>query len=429
MMKKAFNIGLILFLPLLSHTQTLIWVEGVELTVKSSTQVFVEGGINWEDEGKLGNEGDLYLGHSGSGYLPTEADWYQSDAINAGNLLGKEGRVHMLGNMAQQRIWGTDSLCFSRLILSNPTVSEGILSTHQLELQGAYLDLKAFKLYIQNPNPQGIQTFNGGAIKGDTYIGQEGAYTRVIWIMDSISIEKEFVVPFLSAEGERIPMGFVLQEYVGDPVELFTYPTNPLNEPYPIQLGTVGNVDHLFNALGRDFSSYFIDRYWYINAGNNLLSGLSLSYGENDVSESVLDKDQELKGQWWNGGKWTFFNLGEPSSERRISWTSPFTFSGIWSLSRDQLAVSKPAELPVEHLSIYPNPTKGLCFISLEFPYPSETFFRLFNSSGQIVLEEHSPIPQKNHLIQLDLSSLSGGIYDLQILSQGKRISRKIMRY
>ena len=428
-MKKSIYLGVILFVPLFSFTQTLLWVEEVELTVKTGTQVFIEGGMNWEEGGMLGNEGDLYLGHSGSGYLPTQADWYQSHPIRAGNLMGKEGRVHMLGDMVKQRIWGSDSLCFSRLILSNPTESEGILSTHQLELQGAYLDLNAFKLHIHTPNPDGIQTFNGGAIKGDTYIDQEGSYTRVIWDMDSNAVEKEFVVPFLSADGESIPMGFTLKEYAGDPIELFTYPTNSLNEPYPTQLGTVADVNNFFNALGQDFSPFFVDRFWYIHAGENILSGLSLSYGENDVSEFVLDNELELKGQWWNGGKWTYFNLGESISERTISWESPFTFSGIWSLSRDQLSVSSAKDLAHTHLSVYPNPTESVCFLEIKFPKASQSCFLLYNSAGQKVWENCPSHAQNSYRIQLDLSPFSSGIYELQILSQGKRISRKIMRY
>lgn len=414
---------------LLSLAQPLMWVEGVELSIDTEGEVYIEGGINWETGGFLRNEGSLYVGSSGSGYLPSEVEWYQSDALIAGNRAGNGGHVLMIGEGTLQRIWGADSISFSRLTLSSETVSEGILATEQLVLDQASLQLNAFKLHIHSPQSNGIQPLNGGGIKGDSYLTQEGAYTQVIWHLDSTVSEAEYVIPFLSKRGTEIPMEFSVQEASNDPLVAFTYPTDPSNSPYPTQLGTIGDVDHLFNALGRDFSSYFIDRFWYVHAGSNVLSGLSLSYDSTDVSEDLIGREQELKGQWWNGGKWTYFNLGSYQSDRSISWESPRTFSGIWSLSLDQLAVSQSSALEVNSLAIYPNPSKGLCFVHLEFPQALASTFVLLNSTGQKVWERIFPQARNEVEFSVDLSPFARGLYELQVLANGKRASRKIIRY
>ena len=416
-------------LSLVSWTQPLMWVEGVDLSIGSDTDVFIEGGVNWELGGFLRNEGSLFLGSSGSGFVPSSIEWYQADALLAGNQEGFEGQVLLLGKGILQRIWGTDSLSFSNLYLASETISEGILAVQQLVLDKAHLQLNAYTLHIFSPQPQGIQTLNGGGIKGDTYITQEGAYTRVFWHIDSTVADTDFSIPFLSKRGQEIPMGFSVQQGSNDPVVAFTYPTDSTNAPYPVQMGTIGDVDHLFDALGRDFSPYFIDRFWYLHAGENVLSGLSLSYDLTDVSAGVTGRDQDLQGQWWNGGKWTYFNLGSYQGNRTVSWDSPRSFSGIWSLSIDQLAVAHSPELEVSSLEIYPNPSQGLCFIDLEFPTALSPTARLLNSAGQKVWEKGFSQTRSELTFTLDLSSYASGLYELQIMGNGKRISRKIAKY
>ena len=416
-------------LSLVSWAQPLMWVEGVELSLGSETDVFVEGGVNWELGGLLRNEGSLFLGSSGSGFTPSSIEWYQADALLSGNITGYEGQVGLIGQGVRQRIWGTDSLSFSKLSLASETLSEGILAAEQLILDDALLQLDAKKLHIFSPQSEGIQSINGGGINGDTYITQEGAYTRVFWHMDSSVSGQEYMIPFLSKEGTAIPMKFTIQTASKDPVVAFTYPTDSMNAPYPVQMENVPDVDHLFNGLGRDFSSYFVDRFWYIHAGGNVFSGLSLSYDSTDVSAGVMGRDQELKGQWWNGGKWTYFNLGSYQGNRTISWDSPRSFSGLWSLSIDQLAVSNSSELEVNSLEIYPNPSQGLCFIELEFPSALSPTVRLINSAGQNVWEKDFSQRRSQLNFSLDLSSYAKGLYELQIMGNGKRISRKIAKY
>ncbi|MEM6631262.1 MAG: T9SS type A sorting domain-containing protein [Bacteroidota bacterium] len=428
-MKSLYLLCFLPFLPVSMQGQALVFVEGAELFVDTLTHVHVEGGINWTREGRLSNRGAIHLGSTGRGFTPLFADWYQDHSTNSGNVPGTNGQVYFEGSLTPHRIWGADSLAFSGVVLRNSAESEGILSLSQLMLDSASLILHKKKLYIYNPDPSGIVATKRGGIVGDTYptgIGDE-SYTQVVWEMGNTSEGRRFKVPFLTQQGTEIPFEFTLATYQGDPVHTFTYPTNSLNEPYPVALGEISDVQHLLNALGEDYSPSIVDRYWYLGGGRNTFSGMSLSFDSLDVSEEVRGKEYLLGGQWWNGVKWAYYQLGDSIGERSVSWQSPLSASGIWSLSVSRLPTSQLNSLNPLSFTLSPNPTTGICQVGLSLDSPKLLSFKLYNGLGKLVWER--PLSQRtmNIELELDLRTYSPGVYHFIVYSEKEQAQRKIL--
>ena len=407
--------------------QPLIFVEGAELGVDSSISMYIEGGIHFTNGGKLQNQGEVYLGKTESGFNPLFADWYQDHPTQSGNIPGTSGTIHFTGSLNPHHIEGADSIAFSELVLKHSTEVEGILSLDQLSLDSASLLLYEQKLYISNPAPSGITTSRGGGILGDTHPTLDGGYTQVIWNMDKSSEDQRFTVPYLTREGTEIPFQFTLDTYQGAPVHTFTYPTNAMNEPYPIDLAGIGEVRHMLNALGQDFSGSFVDRFWYLGGGRNTFSGVRLTFDSLDVSADIRGKEHLLGGQWWNGGKWTYYQFADSVGERSIAWSSPLTSSGIWSLSLSRFLTHTPPHLETQHFQIFPNPSEGLCQVSLSLASPELLSFRLYDSTGRLIWERNSTELKKEFKFELDLNAFAPGLYQFAVYSGQLRAQRKIL--
>lgn len=80
----------------------------------------------------------------------------------------------------------------------------------------------------------------------------------------------------------------------------------------------------------------------------------------------------------------------------------------------------------VEDLSIYPNPTNGLVTITADGLHWKNTSLSLYNTLGQLVLEEEV-IARSNTEYTLDVSKLSTGVYHLVVLEDDKRYSAKVL--
>ena len=426
-MKTLLFVSFLAFVPLSLLGQPLIFVDGVELEIDSSISMYIEGGVHWTNGGKIRNQGKVYLGRSKRGFNPLFADWYQDNATLSGNIPGIKGMVHFTGSQTPQRIWGADSLVFSQLVLDNYTEVEGILSLDQLHLDSASLLLHERKLYIRNPAPSGITTSHGGGILGDTHPLSDGGYTQVIWDMEKSSEGQRFTVPYLTQEGTEIPFQFTLDTYQGDPVHTFTYPTNTMNEPYPIELEGIGEVQHMLNSLGQDFSGSFVDRFWYLGGGRNTFSGVHITFDSLDISADIRGKKHLLGGQWWNGGKWTYYQFADSVGGRSIGWSSPLTSSGIWSLSLSRFLTHTPHNLETQHFQIFPNPSEGLSRVSLSLASVEKLSFRLYDTAGRIIWERDSSELKKEFEFALDLRAYSPGLYHFVAYSGKQRAQRKIL--
>jgi len=82
--------------------------------------------------------------------------------------------------------------------------------------------------------------------------------------------------------------------------------------------------------------------------------------------------------------------------------------------------------LPVHHaLKIYPNPTKEILYIELD--YSSTIAILLYNNLGQVVLEKTAINIQQNHPYTLSLPQNVSGVYWLKISENNKSYGQKII--
>lgn len=70
------------------------------------------------------------------------------------------------------------------------------------------------------------------------------------------------------------------------------------------------------------------------------------------------------------------------------------------------------------NISIYPNPTSSIIHFNLNIPNPQKALLKIFNLTGQILMESQI----KNGENNIDLGSLSGGLYYLIIISNKKQL-------
>jgi len=77
-------------------------------------------------------------------------------------------------------------------------------------------------------------------------------------------------------------------------------------------------------------------------------------------------------------------------------------------------------------LKLYPNPSKGEFIVELEKPFDSSLEFNLFDLSGRLV-EFVGNIPAGATTLNVDIRTLTNGIYYLQVAGQEGTMSRKII--
>ena len=78
---------------------------------------------------------------------------------------------------------------------------------------------------------------------------------------------------------------------------------------------------------------------------------------------------------------------------------------------------------------IYPNPTTGLCNLSIETELESEAQLKVFNAQGQLVrLSKHLLVNGQNNL-SLDLQTQPKGMYFLVLESNGTRWQTRLSRF
>jgi hypothetical protein len=74
-------------------------------------------------------------------------------------------------------------------------------------------------------------------------------------------------------------------------------------------------------------------------------------------------------------------------------------------------------------LQVFPNPCKNKIVIALSFPF-KKCLFTLFDINGQILLTK----PILDNEVQIDISSLSSGVYFIKLVTENKVIVRKLLK-
>jgi hypothetical protein len=109
------------------------------------------------------------------------------------------------------------------------------------------------------------------------------------------------------------------------------------------------------------------------------------------------------------------------SAEKSIS----LTFDGINICSTE-----KTSPVMVSEVSIYPNPTRDNFTLELTASELSEMSMTIYNINGAMVRAKNVQLTEGNNVINEDVSSLSSGIYFVQIYnaSNGETVVKKLVK-
>lgn len=78
-------------------------------------------------------------------------------------------------------------------------------------------------------------------------------------------------------------------------------------------------------------------------------------------------------------------------------------------------------------VSVYPNPTTGMLYVSLNNFIGKELKFELFNMQGQLLIDQNMVDPTSNMTKQLDLSGFAEGVYMVKISSADKTFVTRVV--
>lgn len=70
-------------------------------------------------------------------------------------------------------------------------------------------------------------------------------------------------------------------------------------------------------------------------------------------------------------------------------------------------------------LTVFPNPTSNMLFVSANMPSGSETVVRVVDVTGRVLLQQHNS-NLSNNIVAFDCSQLAGGVYFLQLIQNNQ---------
>lgn len=70
-------------------------------------------------------------------------------------------------------------------------------------------------------------------------------------------------------------------------------------------------------------------------------------------------------------------------------------------------------------LTVFPNPTSNMLFVSANMPSGSETVVRVVDVTGRVLLQQHNS-NLSNNIVAIDCSQLAGGVYFLQLIQNNQ---------
>ena len=101
---------------------------------------------------------------------------------------------------------------------------------------------------------------------------------------------------------------------------------------------------------------------------------------------------------------------------REAGWSFDYHVDGVGTI-----------ENSVENLSIFPNPTTGLLNIRFNAEKQGDMQVKLMNVNGQVILNEIITNNSGDYSQSFDISNQAKGVYLLSIISDSKKIDRKIV--
>lgn len=413
----------------LVRSQDLLFLDGIELTLTDSTALHVEGGVLMHNNGVFRNNGDLYVGTNGSGYVPLEANWTVNQFNNGGNLLEAEGRIHLVAEGITQEIQGQLLPVFTHLVTKGTVrLQRPVRIFRSVLLESGHIDLNRQRLLITRADPQAIQRV-AGHILAETHFTRDGGYGEVIWAVDGALPDAPFTIPFGTREGVFIPLSFSLSQPGINDVRIGTFPTDPQNLPLPVNTGFGSEIRHMQDALGQEAGTRFIDRFWVIDSDENRFNRLQFSYAPGEVTGEIPGREAELRGQVWGQGSWNYMNLGQLVQPGQVLVEGAEIPSGIWSLSLEDPnapVTSRKDPLDLRGLSIVPNPSPDRFEVQVQLARPGPVSLTVYDMQGRVILTRGAWGPAVRQGLNLD--GHPQGVYLMQVNTPGGAAWRRLVK-
>ena len=98
-------------------------------------------------------------------------------------------------------------------------------------------------------------------------------------------------------------------------------------------------------------------------------------------------------------------------------------------LSLIRTSVKKSVSTVANEVKVYPNPSPGQLFVSLNNPTDKKLYLRLYNTIGQLIWQKDMDTPGNNEIINIPAAGLAKGTYLLHIRSEKSiKMVKKIVR-
>ncbi len=112
--------------------------------------------------------------------------------------------------------------------------------------------------------------------------------------------------------------------------------------------------------------------------------------------------------------KTTYYRL------KQIDADGKFSYSNIIAIN--------PKASSINTVSVYPNPTRGIAQLNIQSTANSKAALMVMDLAGKIFLHANTDIVKGSQVIQLDLSKLVQGNYQLTVLLNNEKITQKLIK-
>lgn len=406
-----------------SFGQTVLYTSGIDMTISSNCNVYVDGNVVNDVQGLIHNNGTIYLTN----------DWTNNEP--SGCLDPTAGTVILFGNA--QFIQGSQTTTFNNLDLQGNGVKTLNINTivggnaGVLSLNNNIIDLNSNTLIITNPLPSAV-TRTSGYILSET--NPAAGYGTVEWRMGNSTAGNNYIYPFGTFSGDTIPFHFNVAaagtQTTSGNISVATYPTaanaSPNNLPLPTGVSDLNNP-----ATGNDNSLLCLDRFWIIDANNyaaNPSADLIFSYRDTEwntanASTNTILEDS-LRAWRWSGSQWQNPPIGTDIASLNKVFVSGVNVFSPWTLTSKE-PVCGTFFLPN---AFSPNSDNENDFLRIYFgdkDCVKELSFVLFDRWGEKVFETNDPYFQWDGIYKEKTMSSSVLVYHLAATLSDKTVIKK----
>jgi len=117
-----------------------------------------------------------------------------------------------------------------------------------------------------------------------------------------------------------------------------------------------------------------------------------------------------------------------PSGRMFVTFSSNYTITAPgWEAYYETDLVSIVENESIRNFQLYPNPTSNLVNLSWYSDANSYSKVSITDLSGKILILRDMTSKEGNNKLELDVSELSNGIYLIELVSESKKVQRKLI--